>query len=144
MKIAEVVSARSSCIRRQAGAILVKNDQIISTGYNGTARGTVNCDLGGCKRCKTPDIKVGERLDDCVCLHAEENTIIQAAREGISTIGSVLYCTYSPCLNCAKLIVNAGINAVLYKNVYSIGSLRKTESYIWSSKSQIYQIPIKK
>jgi dCMP deaminase len=112
MSIAHAVKARCNCSSPAKGAILVKNKQIISTGYNGTPRGVKNCIDGGCQRCadvKAGKIKSGEQLDKCACSHAEENAIVQAALHGIATEGSTMYTTYRPCTTCAKMIINAGI-----------------------------------
>ncbi len=119
MDIAEVAARRSNCSRRHVAAVIVKDRRIISTGYNGTPRGIKNCDEGGCPRCgsKTPS---GHGLEECLCCHGEENAIVQAAYHGISVKDSTLYTTYSPCLLCAKMIINAGIKEVVYRQRYSI------------------------
>ena len=119
MDIAHVAAKRSSCSRRKVAAVIVKNKQIISTGYNGTPRGIENCDNGGCLRCNS-DVKSGHSLSECLCCHAEENAIVQAARHGISVDGAMLYTTFSPCLLCAKMIINSGINEVVFHSRYSI------------------------
>ncbi|TSC93366.1 MAG: dCMP deaminase [Candidatus Berkelbacteria bacterium Licking1014_85] len=116
--IAELVSTRSNCIKRHVGAILVKDKKIISTGYNGTPKGIANCDEGGCPRCNDPNIKSGEQLDRCICVHAEENTIIQAAYHGVSTEGAAIYCNFCPCNYCTKHLINAGIKEVIYWDDY--------------------------
>lgn len=122
MQIAHVVAERSNCSRRQVAAVLVKDRRIISTGYNGTPRGITNCFEGGCPRCasETPS---GENLEECICCHAEENSIVQAAYHGISVKDATLYTTYSPCLLCAKMIINAGIGEVVFHKNYSIDEL---------------------
>lgn len=117
MNIAKSVSLRSSCIRRQIGAIIVKDHRIISTGYNGTPRGIKNCDDGGCPRC-SGSAKSGTHLGECLCSHAEENAIVQAAYHGISVKGGVIYTTNSPCLFCTKIILNSGITEVVYNIKY--------------------------
>lgn len=119
MEIAEVASRRSNCKRRHVAAVIVKDGRIISTGYNGTPRGIKNCDEGGCPRCSS-DAPSGKNLDECLCCHGEENAIVQAAYHGISVKGSTLYTTYSPCLLCAKMIINSGIVEVVYKKRYTI------------------------
>ena len=119
MNIAHVAAERSNCCRRQVAAVIVKDKRVISTGYNGTPRGVKNCDEGGCPRCNS-DIKSGHGLTDCLCCHAEENSIVQAASHGISVEGSMLYTTFSPCLLCAKMIINAGIKEVVFHDRYSI------------------------
>ncbi|MCH2205784.1 MAG: dCMP deaminase family protein [Lentisphaerales bacterium] len=119
MNIAHVAAERSNCCRRQVAAVIVKDKRVISTGYNGTPRGVKNCDEGGCPRCNS-DVKSGHGLTDCLCCHAEENSIVQAASHGISVEGSMLYTTFSPCLLCAKMIINAGIKEVVFHARYSI------------------------
>jgi len=117
MNIARVVATRGNCIRRQVAAIIVRNNRIISTGYNGTPRGVKNCFEGGCKRCASR-IKSGKGLSECVCSHAEENAITSAAYHGVSVAGATIYTTLSPCLICAKMIINSGISEVVYEEEY--------------------------
>ena len=119
MRIAQVVALRSNCSRRQVAAVIVKDHRIISTGYNGTPRGIKNCNEGGCPRCAS-DAPSGTALEECLCCHGEENAIVQAAYHGIAVKGSTLYMTFSPCLLCAKMIINAGIAEVVYGERYSI------------------------
>jgi len=119
MKIAEVAATRSNCSRRQVAAVIVRDNRIISTGYNGTPRGIKNCFEGGCPRCSS-DTPSGEKLGECLCSHGEENAIVQAAYHGIAVKDAILYTTFSPCLLCAKMIINAGIREVVYKERYSI------------------------
>lgn len=119
LKIAEAVALRSTCIRRQYGAVVVKDDRIVSTGYNGSARGEDNCcDLKECWR-EAHGIPHGQQYEKCVAVHAEDNAISQAGRE---TIGAVLYLagfengniiTARPCLMCERKIKNAGITKVV-------------------------------
>ena len=118
LDIAEVVCERSTCLRRQFGAIIVKNDEIISTGYNGAPRGIAHCaDRGGCLRQKL-GIPSGERHELCMALHAEQNAIIQAATLGQSIEGASIYVTHQPCVICAKMIINAGIRRIVVKEGY--------------------------
>ena len=119
MDIAQMVAARSNCSRRQVAAVLVRDCRIISTGYNGTPRGIRNCSDGGCPRCSS-NTPSGTGLSECLCSHAEENSIVQAACYGIAVKGATLYTTYSPCLQCAKMIINAGISEVIYYQHYTI------------------------
>ena len=119
MDIAEMAAKRSNCSRRHVAAVIVKDKRIISTGYNGTPRGVKNCNEGGCPRCKS-NVPSGSGLTDCLCSHAEENAIVQAAYHGIAVKDSTLYTTFSPCLLCAKMIINAGIKEVVYRRHYSI------------------------
>lgn len=121
MDIAQVVAIRGNCSRRQVAAVIVKDCRIISTGYNGTPRGIKNCFDGGCPRCSS-DTPSGHDLTSCVCSHAEENSIVQAAYHGISVKDSTLYTTFSPCLQCAKMIINSGIKEVVYHQEYSIAN----------------------
>ena len=113
MEIAEVVAKRSNCSRRHVAAVIVKDNLLLSTGYNGTPRGVQNCFDGGCPRC-SGHAPSGTSLDECLCVHAEQNAICQAARYGVNVGGSTIYITLSPCLTCAKLIINAGIAEVVY------------------------------
>lgn len=117
MEIAHVVKSRGNCLRRKVAAVVVKERRIISTGYNGTPRGITNCCEGGCARCAS-DVPSGSGLGDCICSHAEENSITQAAYHGISLKDSTIYVTLSPCLTCAKMIINAGIREVIYDEEY--------------------------
>lgn len=117
MDIAHVVARRGNCSRRKVAALIVADHRIISTGYNGTPKGILNCQEGGCPRCNSTAAS-GENLGECICAHAEENAIVQAAYHGISVKGSMLYCLLSPCLMCTKMIINAGIIEVVYENEY--------------------------
>lgn len=121
MNIAHAVKERCNCSSAAKGAILVRNKQVISTGYNGTPRNIKNCVDGGCQRCKDARaglVKSGEKLDQCACSHAEENAIVQAALHGINTDGSTMYTTFRPCTTCAKMIINAGIVRVVAQEDY--------------------------
>lgn len=115
--IAKQVALRSNCIKRKVAAILVKDKRIISTGYNGTPRGIKNCNEGGCPRCQKFGPS-GADLEACYCSHAEENAIVQAAYHGVSIKDASLYSTFSPCLACTKMIINAGIQEVIYSKAY--------------------------
>ncbi|HEY7416365.1 MAG TPA: dCMP deaminase family protein [Ktedonobacteraceae bacterium] len=117
MTIAESVATRSSCIRRQVGAILVADHHIVSTGYNGTPSRTKNCNEGGCPRCSstTPSLDGYER---CLCVHAEQNTIALAARHGAVTNATTMYVTLRPCLSCLKIAIQAGIQQIVYKSTF--------------------------
>ena len=137
--IAAAVAARSTCMRRKFGAIIVKDDAIISTGYNGPARGVVNCAEVGCLKDETgaPEYK---GYDFCTAVHAEENAIINAARHGTSVMGSTLYIfgTYAktgelteanPCDRCKRALINAGIALVVIKTAG--GGMRKIDTGEW-------------
>lgn len=116
MMMADVVKMRADCTRRQVGSLIVRDFRIISTGYNGTPHKIKNCSEGGCLRCQRRDkgeIKGYEYEESCVCIHAEQNAIIQAALHGSSTRGATLYTTANPCSSCAKIIANAGIIRVV-------------------------------
>ncbi|MFH1221628.1 MAG: deaminase [Candidatus Micrarchaeota archaeon] len=119
MNIAKQVATRSNCVKRKVAAVLVRDKQIISTGYNGTPRGTRNCSEGGCPRCNGFS-ESGKNLEECFCSHGEENAIIQAAYNGVSTKGCTVYTTFSPCLLCTKMIINSGILEVVYNEKYPI------------------------
>ena len=118
MDITRLVATRSTCLRRQVGAILVKDRNILATGYNGVPSGISHCETVGClrERLKVPS---GERHELCRGLHAEQNAIIQAARHGINIDGATLYCTTMPCIICTKMLINAGITAVVYAEGYA-------------------------
>ena len=120
IEVAKLISRKSSCARRQTGAVIVKDNMIVSTGYNGTPRNVKNCNEGGCARCNSPEVKSGSNLGECLCVHAEENAIVQAAYQGIGTKGASLFTTLCPCLYCAKSIVNAGIKKVFYNKAYAM------------------------
>ena len=118
LDIAQTVAERSTCLRKKYGAIIVKNDVIVSTGYNGAPRGRKNCtDMGECLRDKL-SIPSGTKHEICYAIHAEQNAIIQAAKLGSSIDGATLYCTHQPCVICAKMIVNSGISRVIYEQGY--------------------------
>lgn len=119
MSIARQVSLRSNCMKRKVAAVIVKENRIISTGYNGTPRGIRNCNEGGCPRCSSFGAS-GSNLDQCVCSHAEENAIVQAAYHGVPINGATLYSTFSPCLLCTKMIINAGVGEVIYNKSYAL------------------------
>jgi len=119
MGIAKVVALRSNCIKRKVAAVIVKDRRVISTGYNGTPRGVQNCNEGGCPRCSRFGSQ-GSRLEECLCSHAEENSITQAAYHGVTLREATLYTTFSPCLICTKMIINTGIQKVIYSHGYSM------------------------
>lgn len=108
MKMAYLAAERSTCIRHHVGAVIVKNNRIISSGYNGAAAGVKDCTELGCLRDQM-GIASGTRHEICRAIHAEQNAIIQAALHGVGTEGAAIYCTHSPCVICAKMTVNAKI-----------------------------------
>jgi len=116
--ITSLVATRTTCLRRGVGAILVKDRNILATGYNGVPSGITHCGDTGCLRDKM-NVPSGERHELCRGLHAEQNAIIQAARHGTNIDGATLYCTTMPCIICTKMIINAGIKKVVYREGYS-------------------------
>ena len=119
MSIAQVVASRSNCVKRKVAAVVTRDRRIVSTGYNGTPRGVRNCNEGGCPRC-AGGAASGTRLDECLCSHAEENVITQAAYHGVSLRGSTVYTTFYPCLICAKLMINAGVSEVVFEAPFEV------------------------
>ncbi len=117
MRMAHLAATRSTCLRRQVGAVVVKDRMVLSTGYNDTPRGLPNCGDGGCERC-AGDAPAGTGHDTCLCLHAEQNTIIQAAYHGVAIAGATIYVTHQPCLTCAKMILNSGLRRVVFAGEY--------------------------
>jgi dCMP deaminase len=117
MQIARLVSQRSTCQRRNIGAVMVKDKRILATGYNGPPTKTAHCTEKGCLRTKL-NIPSGEKHELCRGLHAEQNAIIQAGLYGINLKGAVLYCTHQPCIVCAKMLINAGIKKVVFEGNY--------------------------
>ena len=117
MEITHLVARRSTCLRRQVGAVMDKDKNILATGYNGSPSGVSHCLDVGCLREKL-GIPSGERHELCRGLHAEQNAIIQAAKHGTSIEGATLYCTTMPCIICSKMIINAGIRRVVYEGGY--------------------------
>lgn len=115
--IARLVATRSTCLRRQVGAVIVRDRRILTTGYNGPPRGVQHCDVVGCLR-QQLGVPSGQRQEICRALHAEQNAIIQAALHGVSTQGAMIYVTHQPCFTCAKMIINAGIERVVYSDGY--------------------------
>ncbi|GAA5935671.1 deoxycytidine monophosphate deaminase [Sporobolomyces koalae] len=148
MALASLASLRSNCMKRRVGAVLVRDKRVVSTGYNGTPRGVTNCNEGGCGRCNSNESgwgtdgaldeedtiedlqgagknlnRVGQGLDVCVCLHAEENALLEAGRERVSggrAEAAVLYCNTCPCLTCTVKIVQCGVKEVVYSLSYSM------------------------
>ncbi len=122
MSIARVVATRSNCVKRKVAAVLTIDRRVIATGYNGTPRGTRNCNEGGCPRCNAfgPG---GTDLGECLCSHAEENAITQSAYHGVRVREATLYTTFCPCLMCTKMIINSGIGEVVYSAEYPLGEV---------------------
>jgi len=118
MDIARAVAARSNCIRRRVGALIVVDRSIISTGYNGSPMGVRNCSEGGCARCAS-EAPSGSGYDTCICVHAEQNAFLLAARHGNATDGGGLYSTLRPCFGCLKEAIQAGIREIVYAEPYA-------------------------
>jgi dCMP deaminase len=121
LKIASVVAERSTCLRHHIGAVAVKEKQVISTGYNGAASGLTDCLTLGCLR-NANNIPSGEKHEICRGIHAEQNVIIQSALHGVSMEGCTIYCTHTPCVLCAKMIVNARVKRFVSYGKYNDNS----------------------
>ena len=117
MEIAHVVAKRSTCLRRSVGAVIVKNRQIVATGYNGTPKDLLHCSEVGCLR-EQLKVPSGKNHELCRGIHAEQNAVVQAAYHGVSVNGGTLYCTHQPCVVCTKILINAGIKRIVYANPY--------------------------
>lgn len=117
IRFAELAATRSTCVRRQVGAVLVRDKHILSTGYNGSPANMSHCTTETCLRLTT-GVKPGERHELCRGVHAEQNAIIQCALHGVSSRDASLYVTHSPCTICAKMLINAGIKEVVVKQRY--------------------------
>ena len=116
MHLAHLASLRSNCMKRRVGCVLTLNSRILSTGYNGTPRGLTNCNQGGCPRCNSG---TSSSLSTCLCLHAEENALLEAGRDRIRE-GAVLYCDTCPCLTCSVKIAQVGVAEVVYSQGYNM------------------------
>jgi dCMP deaminase len=128
LSLAATVRSAANCWGSEVGAVLVRNDRVISTGYNGTPAGFLNCREGGCIRCQErhrhdedsdyesphPEVMAGKALDICFCVHAEQNALLSAARHGIAVDGSVLYVTHQPWFSCLKEALQAGVHQIIY------------------------------
>ncbi len=117
MKLANEVATRTTCMRRAVGAVIVKDNRILATGYNGVPSGLKHCAVTGCLR-QELGIPSGQRNEICRGLHAEQNAIIQAAKYGPLINGSKIYVNTQPCVVCAKMLINAGIEEIIYQNPY--------------------------
>ncbi|EER33282.1 deoxycytidylate deaminase [Candida tropicalis MYA-3404] len=118
MRLADLAALRSNCMKRRVGCVIVRENRVIATGYNGTPRHLTNCNDGGCSRCNKGQGS-GASLSTCLCLHAEENALLEAGRDRIRG-ESVLYCNTCPCLTCSIKIVQSGIKEVVYAQSYSM------------------------
>ncbi|NLI58414.1 MAG: cytidine deaminase [Clostridium sp.] len=117
MEIVELIKSRSTCLRRQVGALIAKDKRILATGYNGAPIGCSHCEEVGCLREKYK-IPSGQRHELCRAIHAEQNAIVQAAYSGVSVKGATMYVTNQPCVLCAKMIINAGIEKIVFNGDY--------------------------
>ena len=117
INIAEQVAGRSTCLRRRTGAILVKDRRILATGYNGTPAGLRHCEEVGCLR-EQRKIASGSHHELCRGIHAEQNAVIQAAKHGITIEGATAYTTHQPCVLCAKILINAGVVDIAFRDPY--------------------------
>lgn len=134
MRIADVVQSGAKCTGTQVGAVITLQNRVVSTGYNGTPQGVANCGDGGCVRCSDSALSKegrheemtdqnhvsGAALDRCICVHAEQNALLTAARFGIAVDGGSLYTTRSPCFGCLKEAVQAGIARIVYRELYEV------------------------
>ena len=118
MEMAELAATRASCLRRKVGAVLVKNKKVLATGYNGAPKDITHCEVTGCLR-EEMEVPSGERHEICRGVHAEQNLVAQAAFHGVKTEASTVYCTHQPCIICTKILINAGVNKIYFKNPYS-------------------------
>ncbi|KAJ4367964.1 Deoxycytidine monophosphate (dCMP) deaminase [Didymella sp. IMI 355093] len=118
MQLADLAALRSNCMKRRVGCVIVKEKRVVSTGYNGTPRGMTNCNEGGCPRCNNA-AKGGVGLSTCLCLHAEENALLEAGRDRIGQT-AILYCNTCPCLTCSVKITQVGISEVVYNQGYLV------------------------
>lgn len=124
LKIASVVAERSTCLRHHMGAVAVKDKHILTTGYNGAPAGVKDCLELGCLR-DAQNIPSGTRTEICRAIHAEQNVIIQAALHGISLEGCTIYCTHTPCVLCAKMMINARVKRVVIFTKYADDSFKE-------------------
>jgi len=117
MQLAEHVASRSTCLRRKVGAVLVRDKRILATGYNGAPSGMKHCLEIGCLR---DELKIpsGTKHEICRAIHAEQNAVIQCALHGVSSQESVLYITHQPCAICTKILINAGVKRIVYRQPY--------------------------
>lgn len=134
--IAKLTSERSNCLKRKVGCIVVKENRILSLGYNGTPKGTLNCFEGGCERCKNSE--TGSNLDLCMCLHAEENALLFVSRSDLCN--STMYVTLLPCISCTKKIIQCGIRRVVYISDYESITSEISKKYLIENGIVVYQM----
>jgi dCMP deaminase len=146
MNIAIAVRKKANCLGRKVGAIIVKENRIISTGYNGTPEGITNCADGGCVRCRNRETyKASVGYDVCICVHAEQNALITAARFGNAIEDSIVYSTLRPCFDCTKAALQAKIKAIFYLHDWQhpIGELQEQYKLLQSSFSDgVHQVKL--
>jgi len=131
MRIAMAVRSRADCVGNRVGAVLVLDDRIVSTGYNGTPANMPNCTDGGCKRCRDrAKFASGTSYDLCICVHAEQNAVLAAARFGIATEGAALYSTMQPCFGCTKELLQASVRGVHYLHEWRYPDSEMQEQYL--------------
>jgi dCMP deaminase len=139
MEITRLVAKRATCLRRQVGAVLVMDKRLLATGYNGAPSGLAHCLEVGCLREKN-NIPSGERHELCRGIHAEQNAIIQAAFHGVRIQGATLYCTNLPCVICTKMLINAGIQEIIYESGYGDDLTREM---LLEARIPVRQFPLK-
>jgi dCMP deaminase len=139
LTIAKLTSERSNCIKRKVGCLVVKENRILSLGYNGTPRGTLNCFEGGCERCKN-NSGSGTNLDLCLCLHAEENALFFVSKSDLQN--STMYVTLLPCISCTKKIIQCGIKRVVYISKYESVTTEMSCDYMTQNGITVSQLSI--
>jgi len=137
IKITDLTSKRSNCIKRQVGCIIVKDNRILSLGYNGTPQNTLNCFEGGCLRCSNNKIQPGNNLDLCMCIHAEENALLYVSKNELEN--STLYVTLSPCIGCVKKILQCKIKKVVFIHNYSPELDKISHEILLNNKVELFQ-----
>lgn len=147
MMMAELAATRSTCMSRSVGAVIVKNKQVISTGYNGAPRKLTHCKDAGCIR-RELNVESGKRHELCRGVHAEQNAVLQAAMYGTSVKGATVYSTTYPCIICAKILINAGIRRIIYRDSYkdklSAEILEQSDVEVKKLKKMNYEVCIRK
>lgn len=140
IKIADLTSKRSNCIKRQVGCIIVKDNRILSLGYNGTPQNTKNCYEGGCLRCSNKELTTASNLDLCMCIHAEENALLYVSKNELEN--STLYVTLSPCIGCVKKIIQCKIKKVVFIEPYSKELDKISQDILLKHNIEIYKYDI--